>query len=565
MGAKIIKFNLNKLGLFSLLLMITLIMGSAGAIAGSAFDAELGAANLSTVSENIVDSSSRLPGLISALSYLMGILFGAWAILKLKDHVENPAQTRLSEVIARFLAGGALLALPIVFEAMQVAYGQASSDGSFNFFEFLSGIVGVAASWVPAQGINGILASIIQSVEGVPGIVSAFSYLFGLVLGVAGILKLKEHIENPTQVQMKEPVVRFLAGGALFSLPTIFAAMHTSLIGDGTGILDYIGQALGVGNIMYSAQTGGLACDANGIPVIGPVLAMLGGGGGDSNIGSIMCRLIANSASFPAFLSAIAYLFGVFLGVWGIIKIKEHALNPQQVQLWDGVVRLLAGGAMFALPELLDVARNTIGGTIDELFGLAAGNTGFTEGVAGTEGLDVMMARFVESFFGPMTVLMNFFGLVAGTILVMIAIMRLLKAAQEGPRGPGGIGTLMTFIAGGALLSFTPMVTAFSVTLFNDPQVATTATLSYEGMEETVQNHAVTIINAIYKFMIVLGLISFARGIFIVRGVAEGSQQASMMAGLTHLLGGALAINLGPLINAVQATLGITGYGIGFS
>ena len=565
MGAKIIKFNLNKLGLFSLLLMITLIMGSAGAIAGSAFDAELGAANLSTVSENIVDSSSRLPGLISALSYLMGILFGAWAILKLKDHVENPAQTRLSEVIARFLAGGALLALPIVFEAMQVAYGQASSDGSFNIFEFLSGIVGVAASWVPAQGINGILASIIQSVEGVPGIVSAFSYLFGLVLGVAGILKLKEHIENPTQVQMKEPVVRFLAGGALFSLPTIFAAMHTSLIGDGTGILDYIGQALGVGNIMYSAQTGGLACDANGIPVIGPVLAMLGGGGGDSNIGSIMCRLIANSASFPAFLSAIAYLFGVFLGVWGIIKIKEHALNPQQVQLWDGVVRLLAGGAMFALPELLDVARNTIGGTIDELFGLAAGNTGFTEGVAGTEGLDVMMARFVESFFGPMTVLMNFFGLVAGTILVMIAIMRLLKAAQEGPRGPGGIGTLMTFIAGGALLSFTPMVTAFSVTLFNDPQVATTATLSYEGMEETVQNHAVTIINAIYKFMIVLGLISFARGIFIVRGVAEGSQQASMMAGLTHLLGGALAINLGPLINAVQATLGITGYGIGFS
>jgi hypothetical protein len=62
-----------------------------------------------------------------------------------------------------------------------------------------------------------------------------------------------------------------------------------------------------------------------------------------------------------------------------------------------------------------------------------------------------------------------------------------------------------------------------------------------------------------------VGLISFLRGIYIIREVADGNQQASMMAGLTHIIGGALAVNLGPLINAVEQTLGITGFGINFT
>jgi hypothetical protein len=65
--------------------------------------------------------------------------------------------------------------------------------------------------------------------------------------------------------------------------------------------------------------------------------------------------------------------------------------------------------------------------------------------------------------------------------------------------------------------------------------------------------------------MAVLGWISFIRGWFIIRDVAEGSQQASLMAGLTHLFGGALAINLGPVLNAAQTTLGLTAYGVNFT
>jgi len=73
------------------------------------------------------------------------------------------------------------------------------------------------------------------------------------------------------------------------------------------------------------------------------------------------------------------------------------------------------------------------------------------------------------------------------------------------------------------------------------------------------------VITSVLKFVILIGLISFVRGLFIIRSVAEGNQQASMMAGVTHIVAGSVAVNLGPLINAVQTTLGITAYGITFS
>ena len=50
------------------------------------------------------------------------------------------------------------------------------------------------------------------------------------------------------------------------------------------------------------------------------------------------------------------------------------------------------------------------------------------------------------------------------------------------------------------------------------------------------------------------------RGMFMLREVAEGGQNASMMATLTHIIGGTVAINIIPFLSAVQTTLGISGF-----
>jgi hypothetical protein len=274
----------------------------------------------------------------------------------------------------------------------------------------------------------------------------------------------------------------------------------------------------------------------------------------------------------------MAYLAGLVLGVWGVLKLRDHVLNPSQTRLWEGISRLAAGGLFFALPIAIEVARNTIiPGSLTGISTVAA-STGFNTtavmgpdrcaqtAAAGMGGLDSIFGCFMGDLMHPLHAILNFFAFCAGMIFVMIGISRLIKSAQDGARGPGGLGTIMTFAIGGGLMSFNSLMSAASSTFFGVPVTATNATLSYTvGMAGAEVDAAHTVVSSIIQFMIIVGLFSFVRGLFIVRSVSEGNQQASIMAGMTHLIGGAAAVNLGPLINAVQQTLGIGGLGVVFN
>ncbi|MFP4313543.1 MAG: hypothetical protein ACLFR0_04355 [Alphaproteobacteria bacterium] len=103
-------FNINKriLGL-----QAAMIVGFV-----SASDEALAGNNFSDIARNINDSISEIPGLLTGISYLMGMLMGVLGIMKLKDHVENPSQTPMKDGAVRLAAGGALFGLPIIFESM---------------------------------------------------------------------------------------------------------------------------------------------------------------------------------------------------------------------------------------------------------------------------------------------------------------------------------------------------------------------------------------------------------------------------------------------------------------
>ena len=83
--------------------------------------------DFSSIAGNITRSISELPGLLTGVAYMLGILLGVLGILKIKDHVENPTQTPLQHGAIRLTAGGGLFALPIVYEAMQNTIGQGDS------------------------------------------------------------------------------------------------------------------------------------------------------------------------------------------------------------------------------------------------------------------------------------------------------------------------------------------------------------------------------------------------------------------------------------------------------
>lgn len=95
--------------------------------------------NFGDIAENIVDSIEELPGLLTGVAYLFGLLLGVLGVLKVKDHVENPTQTPLKDGAIRLASGGALFALPIVYESMLNTIGQTTATvepATLNAAEF---------------------------------------------------------------------------------------------------------------------------------------------------------------------------------------------------------------------------------------------------------------------------------------------------------------------------------------------------------------------------------------------------------------------------------------------
>lgn len=514
------------------------------------------AAAVDDVSRNIVASGEELPGILSAFSYLLGLIIGITAILKIKEHVDSPQQTPLRTGLIRLIVAGALFALPIVTEAAFTSFektGVSKFEPTQSFAaNFFGGAVGLAPD---AGGINQLMENIFNSVDETPGIVTAISYLLGLLFCVAGILKIKEHVENPDQTPVKDAVGRLLIGGAMFALPTIFTAAYITIIGNPGNATGVVGGVMGGLYAFQSAFAFGIPDHCGALP------------SGTGGLGYVACQLVNFSTGVPSFLEAVSYIFGIVLAVWGLIKIRDYVLNIGQTSIWEGVARLLAAGAFFAMPYVSEVMRSSVsdGMVIGSVTGYGGGLT-CGGGGGGTYSLDVVVGCFMQDMMAPLHVLFNFFAWIAGLVFIMIGISRLMKSSQEGARAPGGIGTLTTFFIGGILISYNAIVGAVSSSFFGDAVTETTAALSYtKGMTAAEVAHVHIVSEAIIQFMIVVGLISFIRGWFIMRDVAEGNQQASLMAGTTHILAGALAVNLGPLLNAVQATLNVGAVGMKFT
>ena len=109
----------TKMMMASASVFIGMVSGVEDAFAGST-----GGNNFNTILDNMENSISNIPGLITGVSYMMGILLGVLGILKIKDHVENPGNAKLQDGAVRLAAGGGLFALPIVYEAMKNTIGE---------------------------------------------------------------------------------------------------------------------------------------------------------------------------------------------------------------------------------------------------------------------------------------------------------------------------------------------------------------------------------------------------------------------------------------------------------
>ena len=103
---------------------------------------------------------------------------------------------------------------------------------SLSIFAFAMVVASSNAFAQDSQSLGTVINNTVQSLSTVPGLLAGLSYLFGIVLGFMGIMKLKDHVESPNQTQIWDPIKRFLAGGMFLALPTMLEAVINTVSKD---------------------------------------------------------------------------------------------------------------------------------------------------------------------------------------------------------------------------------------------------------------------------------------------------------------------------------------------
>ncbi|MBU6234584.1 MAG: hypothetical protein KGQ41_01955 [Alphaproteobacteria bacterium] len=371
-------------------------------------------------------------------------------------------------------------------------------------------------------------------------IVDIFAYaafIIGIVLSALGVHELRKHVENP-QNPLKTALAKFAFGGIFLGFPFI-----VDVVIDTFGGYDFDPFKLVLGGAYKFGGEGARAGSAIEQGKLGAMIA-------DSSDNS---TILVNVACFAAFI------IGVWFTLRGLQMLKAHIENPQSGPVADALKRLGVAGALLSLPMIVGVVHDTFGA-----FGQKFGNSNWTSNSGTTGGLDGMLMNLISDIANPAYMAIEAFCYIAGVMLILFALQRMVTTAQQGARGPLGFGTITTFIVAGLLLSFPQLLATLDLSIFGTSNAMTKVefvSLAKAADPTQIQN-AKNVFSAILAFMAIIGFLSVVRGLFILKAFADGTGQASMMAVVTHIVAGAIAINLGGFINAVQKSLGLTGANI---
>jgi len=120
----------------------------------------------------------------------------------------NPAMSKA--VWTMFAYFGTLLALFLITNVAMAGGGTGSPEGS----------LGAAAD------------TIASSMGGVAKLITATSYVAGVGFALMGMLKLKAHKDNPTQVPLSQPIVLLAIAAGLVFLPSLIKTAGKTVWGE---------------------------------------------------------------------------------------------------------------------------------------------------------------------------------------------------------------------------------------------------------------------------------------------------------------------------------------------
>lgn len=274
------------------------------------------------------------------------------------------------------------------------------------------------------------------------------------------------------------------------------------------------------------------------------------------SFGMMFCNAFENMGSLPGLIYGISFIGGIILIGMGVVGLRESAEAGAQKPIYKPILMLIIGGFLMAFPAMTSFVTET-------LFRGDAGGGGWYcspggSGSAGGADLSDMIINFVDDVKQPIISGVVAVAFVLGVFYIGRGLFKAAKYGQD-PR-THSMPIIVGHMAFGALLLvLSQSLGSMLTTIFGTSEIASFSGISWSGGgsgggDMTKANDA---IKAAIIFFQLVGLIAFLRGWVIVKQSVEGTSQATVGQGLTHVIGGAIAVNMPMFLMAAERTFGI--------
>ena len=290
-------------------------------------------------------------------------------------------------------------------------------------------------------------------------------------------------------------------------------------------------------------------------------------------LGSMMCSISANIGPLEPLMDGIAYIAGAILigsGLFQLIKHNDGRFHHEH-PLHRPIAHMVGGAALLALPGFLGWAIVSLwgystsadfGGGLSACIPIvdAAGTADSDHGLMTNVGLDGLMVNLVMNIKSPMVFMLSCLSILIGVFLV---IRGLVKGAKFGtdPKAHSVPNILANIIIGTIVYTIGMSMNTVMATVFGSESIAgpgtVLSTIAYDFGDGTLPFQEA--VYAALSFFQMIGMIAFIRGWLILKDAVEGQGQKTVSQGLTHILGGVLAVNIYGFLQVLDTTFG-TGF-----
>ena len=296
---------------------------------------------------------------------------------------------------------------------------------------------------------------------------------------------------------------------------------------------------------------------AMAILTIGFLLGLTHGVAAQS-LGDLFCNAYNSTEPFGQIFSWVAYVSGAFFCVQGIHHLRLHSESPQNAKLSTALMLLAGSACLLALPGIVSAI-------VLSIYGSGAGAGGALQCELGLEpaggtSLDLMMASFVGNIKSPLISLISLIAIVVGLYMIVHGLMKASKHGLD-PRTHSIPSILSNIVFGTLLLTIGDNLSMMLDSVFgntNPDTISQGSVLAWGFVSKLGGGSAqfATAIAAALTFFQLIGIIDFVRGWMVMKKVVEGGGNVTMAQGITHIVGGTLAINIASFLKVMDATFG---------